>query len=147
LYGDFAIVLYDGREKGAPKIHLIRDHAGVKPLYIARTASGEWLFGSEIRALLAHPDLPMGLDRTAVWHYLTFIVAPAPLTRVGAVFKLAAGGRATIEHLGRAKAEQWWDCKPDARETLKESDSSYDEACEELRGLLRQSIARRMVSG
>lgn len=146
LYGDFAIVLYDGRDAGAPKIHLIRDHSGVKPLYIARTPSGEWLFGSEIRALLTHPDLSKEMDRTAFWHYLTFIVAPAPLTMFKGVFKIPAGWRITIDHLGRAKAEQWWDCKPSARETLKESDLSYDDACEELRGLLRKSISRRMVS-
>ena len=146
LYGDFAIVFYDGREVGAPKVHLVRDHSGVKPLYVARTSSGEWLFGSEIRALLAHPNLPVEMDRTAFWHYLTFIVAPAPLTMFKGVFKIPAGWRVTINHLGYAKAEQWWDCKPNARETLKETDLSYDQACDELRDLLRQSISRRMVS-
>ena len=52
---------------------------------------GEWLFASEIRALLAHPDVTPEMDRTAFWHYLTFIVTPAPLTMFRGIFKLPAG--------------------------------------------------------
>ena len=52
---------------------------------------GEWLFASEIRALLAHPHVPAEMDPVAFWHYLTFIVAPAPLTMFRGIFKLPAG--------------------------------------------------------
>ena len=53
------------------------------------------------------------MDRTALWHYLTFIVAPAPLTMFRNIFKIPAGWRVSIDHTGRAKAEQWWNCEPD----------------------------------
>lgn len=146
LYGMFAIAIYDVRDKAKPVLHLVRDRVGIKPMYVTRTDKGEWLFASEIRALLAHPDVPTEMDRTAFWHYLTFIVAPAPLTLFKGIFKLPAGYLVTIDHEGRAKARQWWDCKPSADNTFKESDLSFDEAAAELLRLMRQSVARRMVS-
>ena len=51
FYGMFAIGIYDAREPQRRSLHLIRDRVGIKPLYFAKTAGGEWLFGSEIRAL------------------------------------------------------------------------------------------------
>src|SRR4051794_21459168 len=57
LYGMFAIGIYDSRDPGRPALHLIRDRVGIKPMYFARTGRGEWLFASEIRAIVAHPDI------------------------------------------------------------------------------------------
>ncbi len=111
----FAFAVYDGRDPGRPVVHLVRDRVGIKPLYLTRTAAGEWLFASEIRALLAHPDVTPEMDRTAFWHYLTFIVTPAPLTMFRGIFKIPAGHRVTIDWRGEASATQWWDCRPDAR--------------------------------
>jgi asparagine synthase (glutamine-hydrolysing) len=146
LYGMFAVGIYDAREPGAPVLHLIRDRVGIKPMYFARTASGEWLFASEVRAILAHPSITPEMDRTAFWHYLTFIVAPAPLTMFRGIFKLPAGHTLTVDHRGRAAARQYWDCRPDRSTTWTEADISENEAVAELTRLLRQSISRRMVS-
>src|SRR5262249_20943910 len=106
----------------------------------------EWLFASEIRALIAHPDVSAEMDRTAFWHYLTFIVTPAPLTLFRGIFKLPAGHILTIDHRGTARARQYWDCRPDRAATPTERDLSEDEAVAELTRLLKQSIVRRMVS-
>jgi asparagine synthase (glutamine-hydrolysing) len=146
LYGMFAVGIYDARDPGQPVLHLIRDRVGIKPIYFARTLAGEWLFASEIRAIVAHPEVTPDLDRTAFWHYLTFIVAPAPLTMFRGIFKLPAGHILTIDERGEAKARQYWDCAPDRATTLTERDISEPEAVAELTRLLRQSIARRMVS-
>jgi asparagine synthase (glutamine-hydrolysing) len=146
FYGMFAVGIYDARNRVRPALHLVRDRVGIKPMYFTRTRAGEWLFASEIRALLAHPDLTPEMDRTAFWHYLTFIVTPAPLTLFRGIFKLPAGHTLTIDHTGRATAHQYWDCRPDSRTTLRESDISEPEAIAELARLLKQSIARRMVS-
>jgi asparagine synthase (glutamine-hydrolysing) len=146
FYGMFACVIYDGRAPGQPIVHLIRDRVGIKPLYITRTGSGEWLFASEIRALLAHPQVTPEMDRAAFWHYLTFIVAPAPLTMFRGVFKIPAGWRITIDARGEATATRWWDCRPDRDRMLTERDLSDEDAVRELTRLLKQSIARRMVS-
>jgi asparagine synthase (glutamine-hydrolysing) len=146
FYGMFAVGIYDARDPGRPVLHLIRDRVGVKPMYFAKTGDGEWLFASEIRALVAHPDISAEMDRTAFWHYLTFIVAPAPLTMFRGIFKLPAGHVLTIDHRGEAAARQYWDARPDRASTLTERDISEPEAVAELTRLLKQSIARRMVS-
>jgi len=146
LYGMFAIGIYDARDAGRPVLHLIRDRVGIKPMYFARTSRGEWLFASEIRAIVAHPDITAEMDRTAFWHYLTFIVAPAPLTMFRGIFKLPAGYILSLDHTGCAAARQFWNCAPDRARTLTERDISEGEAVIELTRLLRQSIARRMVS-
>jgi asparagine synthase (glutamine-hydrolysing) len=146
FYGMFAVAIFDSRDSARPVLHLIRDRVGIKPIYFTRTHRGEWLFASEIRAIVAHPDVTADMDRTAFWHYLTFIVAPAPLTMFRGIFKLPAGHVLTIDHRGEARARQYWDCAPDRTTTLSERDISEPEAVGELTRLLKQSIARRMVS-
>ncbi|TAN56508.1 MAG: asparagine synthase (glutamine-hydrolyzing), partial [Magnetospirillum sp.] len=146
LIGMFAFAIWDGRRPGEPILHLVRDRMGKKPLYLTRTSQGEWLFASEIKALLAHPHISPEMDLTAFSHYLTFIVAPAPLTMFRGVWKLPAGWRCTIDGKGRARAEQWWDCRPSAEGMIRQQDMSFDEACGEVLRLLRQAVGRRMVS-
>jgi asparagine synthase (glutamine-hydrolysing) len=146
FYGMFAFAVYDARDRAHPVMHLVRDRVGIKPLYVTRTGSGEWLFASEIRALLTHPDVTPEMDKTAFWHYLTFIVTPAPMTLFRGIFKLPAGHTVTIDHTGRATARQYWDCRPDRSRTFSEAELSETDAVAELTRLLKQSIARRMVA-
>ncbi len=146
FYGMFAFAIYDTRNPDKPVLHLVRDRVGIKPLYITQTPSGEWLFASEIRALLAHPDISPEMDRTAFWHYLTFIVTPAPLTLFRGIFKLPAGYTITIDYTGQATAQQYWDCQPSTTDSFTEQDLSEEDAIAELTRLLKQSISRRMVS-
>src|SRR5206468_2767697 len=113
-----------------PVLHLVRDRIGIKPIYLTRTPKGDWLFASEIKALLAHPDVPAEMDKTALWHYLTFIVAPAPLTMFRNIFKIPAGWRVSIDYEGRARAEEWWDCKPDKSLLLDPAKVSEDECAD-----------------
>src|SRR5882724_295222 len=140
FYGMFAFAVYDVRDRNRPVLHLVRDRVGVKPLYFTRTAAGEWLFASEIRALVAHPSVTAQMDRTAFWHYLTFIVAPAPLTMFRGIFKLPAGHTLTIDHAGGTAVRQYWDCRPDASRLLTEQDLSEPEAVAELTRLLKQAV-------
>lgn len=146
LIGMFAFAIFDRRVPARPVLHLVRDRVGVKPLYVSQTGRGEWLFASEIRALLAHPDLSREMEPVAFWHYLTFIVAPAPLTMFRGVFKIPAGHGVTIDHQGHARAWRYWDCAVHPADVLRERDLSVQDATQELTRLLRQSIARRMVS-
>lgn len=146
LIGMFAFAVYDARNRERPVLHLVRDRVGKKPLYVSRANTGEWLFASEIRALMAHPAMKPEMDLTAFWHYLTFIVAPAPLTMFRGVFKIPAGWGVSIDHQSRARAFQYWDCQPDARRIFKPSELSETAAAAELTRLLKQAVQRRMVS-
>ena len=144
LQGMFAFAIYDARKPDQPVLHLVRDRVGIKPLYISRTQKGEWLFASEIRALFKHPDVAPQMEPVAFWHYLTFIVAPAPMTMFSGIFKIPAGHLITIDHQGRAVARQYWDCLP--RENPASNKLTEAEAVDSLSSLLKHSIEKRMVS-
>src|SRR5262249_32664719 len=58
LIGKFAVVIWDSRKE---ELFLARDRLGIKPLYYART-DRSLFFGSELKALLAHPDCPRDLE-------------------------------------------------------------------------------------
>ena len=146
FYGMFAFAIYDNRNSDNPLLYLARDRIGIKPLYFTRTGKGEWIFASEIKAILKHPDVTPKMEPAAFWHYLTFIVTPAPLTLYKNIFKLPAGHIISINHNGKASAEQYWDCNPIDMELFNKNDLSEDEAEYELLRLLRLSIKRRMVS-
>ncbi|MDH1109250.1 asparagine synthase (glutamine-hydrolyzing) [Pseudomonas otitidis] len=143
FHGMFAFAIYDARNPNAPILHLARDRAGKKPLYFTRTQAGEWLFASEIRALFGHPAVSPQMEPAAFWHYLTFIVTPAPLTLFKGIFKLPAGHVMTVDARGEASARQYWDCIPSAADIRERTD---EQAVSEMTALMRQAIERRMVS-
>ncbi|RLC72188.1 MAG: asparagine synthetase B, partial [Chloroflexi bacterium] len=66
LRGMFAFAIWDGRRR---RLFLARDRVGKKPLFYYHDA-GHFIFGSEIKALLAHPDVPRALNATALPYYL-----------------------------------------------------------------------------
>jgi asparagine synthase (glutamine-hydrolysing) len=104
LSGMFAFALWDQERR---RLHLVRDRIGIKPLYFARLAGG-LAFASEIKALLTHPGLRRAVCRPALWHTLSFLTPPAPLTLFDGVFKLPAGWRLEVGEDGVLSAERWW---------------------------------------
>lgn len=144
FYGMWSVGIYDCSNASRPVVHLVRDRIGIKPLYITRTTAGQWLFASEIKAIIEHPDTHAEMDLNALWHYLTFIVAPAPLTMFKNIFKIPAGHIVTIDRNGNAHARRYWDCRPDPENLL--YFENENDAEEELVRILKRSIQRRMVS-
>lgn len=141
LHGMFAFAIWDGRRR---ELLLARDRVGVKPLYYAQLPGG-LLFASEIKALLAHPALSPELDEEALYHYLTFAFAPAPMTLFQNVRKLAPAERIVVRADGSLNAETWWtpfDAAV-AREVAQMSEAEMEQRVLEL---LRSSIAKRMMS-
>jgi asparagine synthase (glutamine-hydrolysing) len=61
LDGMFAIAIWDGRTNN---LHLIRDRFGIRPLVYGRWG-GDFVFASEVKAILAHPNAPRRIDRAA----------------------------------------------------------------------------------
>jgi len=84
----------------------VRDRIGIKPLYYA-VLPGTVLFGSEIKAILAHPRVSRRIDLAAFYHYLTFIAAPAPRT----LFQGSTDPPAprAIDRRGAIRTETYWD--------------------------------------
>src|SRR5438046_70623 len=84
LNGMFAFALWDDLEK---ELTLVRDRAGIKPLYYANI-NNNFIFGSEIKAILATGLIPVELDHEGLDQYLTFLWTPDPQTTFKNIFKL-----------------------------------------------------------
>jgi len=103
LIGMFAFAIWDERRL---TLHLVRHPAGVKPLVYYW--NGQTLvFASEIKALLADPDIPRNIDRQALELYLTLNYIPAPYTIFQNIKKLNPGSCLTFQG-GQLRETVYW---------------------------------------
>ena len=139
MRGMFAFALWDQSKR---RLFLARDRIGIKPLYYAYTPDA-FLFASEIKCLLTHPQLKRAVNDEALYHYLTFLTTPAPQTLFKGVFKLPSGHRAIIDSDSHIHVEEYWDVFSGSQD-----DSSYSDAdqAERVVSSLRESVRLRMVS-
>ncbi|MEE2996714.1 MAG: asparagine synthase (glutamine-hydrolyzing) [Pseudomonadota bacterium] len=108
LDGMFAFALWDDN---SGKLFLARDRLGVKPLYLAKDQD-RVLFASEIKAILPIRKQAPDIEPLAMYHYLTFHTAPAPLTMFKGIWKLPAGCLIRFDADGSHKAERYWRPRP-----------------------------------
>ncbi|MCS6912733.1 MAG: asparagine synthase (glutamine-hydrolyzing) [Myxococcales bacterium] len=142
LDGMFAFALWD---QGRQRLLCARDRLGKKPLYYT-VLDGRLLFASEIKALLAHPEVPRELDLVSLDLYLTFANVPAPRTLFRGIFKLPAAHFLTCDAHGQISTRRYWSplVGPDWPAT---SDAARDqEAIETVRHLLREAVRKRLMS-
>ncbi len=139
--GMFAFAVWDRNRK---TLFLARDRLGIKPLYYAVTPQNQLVFGSEMKALMLHPDVPKNIDPCAVEDYFTFGYIPEPRSIYRDVKKLSPGHRLTIKK-GEPVPEpvQYWDVRLDQPS---ESLANSDEALEELRSSLKSAVQRRLIA-
>ena len=105
LHGMFALRdLGRAHARAPPRARPPRQEAAL--LRAARRAG--FVFGSEIKALLAHPALTAELDEEAFFHYLTFVCTPAPMTMFKGIRKLAPAERMTVRADGSTEIETYW---------------------------------------
>lgn len=145
IEGMFAIALYDFVQR---RLYLIRDRIGVKPLYFS-LHGGVLSFASEIKALWSLPWMKKNISPPALYHYLTFMVAPAPYTIFDGVYKLPAGYYLTVDHHKNIEFTEWYDpVKQISREKKYNYNNSYDEnfCLETIRSLLLESTKKRMIA-
>lgn len=140
--GMFAFGLWDDREQ---RLWLVRDRIGVKPLYWTRVGE-RVLFASEIKALLADPDVPRRVDPVALYHYLTFLTAPAPATLFDGIHKLPGGCWVTVDANGTLRQERWWDVWDEVEAADSVAGRSDDELAEGLLDELREAVRLRKMS-
>ncbi|MFQ5773766.1 MAG: XrtA/PEP-CTERM system amidotransferase [Kiloniellaceae bacterium] len=137
--GMFAFALWDGNKE---TLFLARDRLGIKPLYYALLADGTFLFASELKALLLHPDLPRRIDPSAVENYFAYGYVPDPKTIYLDVAKLAPGHAFSFRR-GTAwpNPRSYWDVAFEARDGMAEAD-----VCDELIRGLREAVRIRLIS-
>lgn len=105
--GMFSLALYDGKER---TVVLARDPFGKKPLFYAERPSGDGVrivFGSEIQALLCHPDVEAKLDLDSLYDYLSRRYTPGPNTMFAGIRKLLPGSHLTWKD-GRITQDRYW---------------------------------------
>ena len=136
LDGDFAFALWDARQG---TVLLARDPVGVKPLYFAQRGR-TFLFASEIKALLEHPLVSARMSAEGFYHYLTYLVVPAPHTMFEGIEKLRAGEALHISAAGQTRRWRYW--TPAPRPT-RNGGRNLDE---ELESLFRASVKKRLMS-
>jgi asparagine synthase (glutamine-hydrolysing) len=137
--GQFAIALWDGKKQA---LVLGRDFLGVRPLYYRGTPKGV-VFASEIKAMLAVPDVPVEVDEIAASHYLTFLTVPGPRTLFKDIHKLAAGSTAIFDASGKADVQPFWDLLWDPVPEIDDEKFYVDK----VRELHDGAVARRMIDG
>ncbi len=104
LRGMFAFVIWD---KNTKELFGARDFFGIKPMYYANM-NGTFMFGSEIKSLLLHPDFKKELNETALENYLTFQYSPCVETFFKGVYKLLPAHYFTYKD-GKLTTERFWD--------------------------------------
>jgi len=111
LNGIFAFALWDSATR---HLHLVRDHVGVKPLYYGCRGS-TLMFGSSLKALLAHPAFCADIDATALAAYLRYCYVPEPGSIFRGVSKLSPGCILSFDASLRAVTTRYWDVANQAR--------------------------------
>jgi asparagine synthase (glutamine-hydrolysing) len=104
LNGMFAFAVWDNRER---TLTLVRDHVGIKPLYYANNRDA-FIFGSEVKAILASKLIRPTLNSEALHQFLTFLWAPDPNTLFEGVKTVPPGHYLQFKN-GEVKVRQWWD--------------------------------------
>ncbi len=139
LRGMFAFAIWD---RNLQTLFLARDRLGVKPLYYAKLASGQFIFGSELKSLKEHPELPRTLDPTAIEDYFGFGYVPDPKTIYKNVYKLEPGYCLTLKRGANIyQPRQYWDVHF-APQTQQDERAVADELIERL----REAVKIRMVA-
>jgi asparagine synthase (glutamine-hydrolysing) len=153
LQGMFALALWDAPRR---KLVLGRDRLGKKPLHLAVAHRGHWLsalpaegrppeavdrlvFGSELKAFVAHQGVSRTLSQAALVEYLVAEAVPAPRTIYAEVQKLPAAHFAVLDNHG-LRIRRYWELPVPAKAV-----ASADAALE-LRALLDAAVAKRLVA-
>lgn len=136
LRGMFAVALWQDRER---RLVLARDRVGIKPLYLHRRGR-DLYFGSELKAILEHPEVDRRLDPVGLHFYLSLNYVPTPYTLVEGIGKLRPGHWLEWRH-GVERMESYWQpaMRPESRWTL-------SAAKEELDSLLQQSVKEHLLA-
>lgn len=137
LRGMFAFAIWDDRKQ---TLFLARDRVGKKPLYYTITDKGTFVFGSELKSLLVHPEVKREISLDAVDSYLTLGYVPDPQCIFRGIYKLPPGHHLTYSESGLAIQKYWdFEFNPDPSMTR-------EQFIEGLRERLDDAVRLRLVS-
>ena len=141
--GMFAFALWDQPRQ---TLLLARDRVGKKPLFYTEM-DGQWMFASELQALLQHPGLAREVDWSALDDYLTYGYVPAPKTIFRGVHKLPPAHWLTLRLRPGGSSgpevhvERYWQLAYEPKLTLSEEDAATG-----LLEVLKEAVRLRMIA-
>jgi asparagine synthase (glutamine-hydrolysing) len=137
LRGMFAFAIWDETER---KLLLARDHLGQKPLFWARNGS-RFMFGSEIKAIIAADTTLRRLNHTALHEYLSLRIIADPRSMFEGVHKLPPGHVLEVDHHQEPRIRRYWRLRFEPKSRLDER-----EALDHLDRLVRETVRLHLVS-
>jgi len=143
LDGMFGLAVWHERRR---RLVLCRDRVGKKPLFYWHGADGRFVFGSEIKAVLADPAVPRALNPRAIPAYLTFGYVPSPETFFDGVKSLPPGHVLTLDEGSEPVIERYWSPPLVGTNGTTRAEVSLEGAARKVRELLRDAVARRLIS-
>ena len=143
LNGMFALAIWNRIDQS---LFLARDRIGIKPLYYW-SQNNTIVFGSELKALLAHPTVPREVNLSALDHFLTLEYIPAPYAILKDVYKLPPGHFLRF-HDGAYDVVRYWEptYTPHTVSGRVSDHVSDRELVEELQHLIDDAVQLRMIS-
>jgi asparagine synthase (glutamine-hydrolysing) len=136
LRGMFAVALWNRTQK---RLLLARDRMGIKPLYYTRVGE-DLYFGSELKAIFVHPEIPRRLSPDGLDCYLALNWVPSPWTLIDGIQKVPAGEWLQWQDGVVATGSYWKLPFGNIRKI------SLNEAKEELDALMAQSVKEHLLS-
>ena len=136
LHGMFGFAIWDASRR---RLLLARDRAGKKPLYYTRV-NGSFIFGSEIKALLHHPDVKRQADPQALADFLSVRYVPGPATLFANIYKVLPGHWLLYEN-DNIREECYWDYSFGQTERR-----PIEEYMQDIRQHVRRAIEERMIA-
>jgi asparagine synthase (glutamine-hydrolysing) len=138
--GMFAIAVWDD---DAGRLVLARDRAGKKPLFYYHDRR-RLVFGSEIKAIFAHPGVSAEIAPSAIPEYFQYGYAAHPSTLYRGIRQLDPATVMTCDRAGTIHERRYW--RLEYRDAQAPSVVGFDEARETVRGLVHRAVSKRLVS-
>ena len=145
--GMFAFALWD---KQTQTLTLCRDRFGEKPLYygwLGQGAGRVFVFGSELKALKAHPAFNADIDRGALTSLMRYGYIPAPASIYQGIYKLEAGCIASVSLADQdIKISRYWNSAQVAMQQRSKPQVDGVAVLDELEVLLKDAVAQQMIA-
>ena len=135
LRGMFAFAIYDIKNK---TLFLARDNFGIKPLYYYEN-NNTFMFASEIKSFLEHPDFKKELNKDLIGPYLSFSFTPTKETLFKGVYRVDPGTSITFKD-GKITTNRYYSLE------FNQKNMTYDKAVSDIDKLMKESVEKHMLS-
>jgi asparagine synthase (glutamine-hydrolysing) len=146
LVGMFAIAVWDRQQH---KLALVRDRMGEKPLYHGRLPAGDYVFGSELKALRAHPRWRADIDTDSLALFMQYGTVPSPRSIYTGISKVPPGTWVEISVDGTVHQHRYWSLQDVAARAHTQGAAQPmrdEEAVERLESVLSEGIKGQMIA-